>query len=825
MLLKKPGVYIRIILFSFVLLWLGSAVDVYPEENVVHYNGTLNNKVRQVYCLNKEWSYLENSMVRLDDLGASNQWQQVNLPHTWNRFDAVDNQPGYRRDAGWYRKEIFIPQQYDGRLILAFEGVNMQCVVYVNQQPAGGHTGGYVGFEIDITPFIKPGKMNTFDVRVDNSIDRNLIPSQKSDFVIYGGICRDVWLKAVADIYIRQARISTPRVDVETAESVIDLDIINTTDSSQALHLLFTLADGTDRKVWQKQYDRTIPSKASTITLELPLVEEPMLWSPDQPHLYTLKIDLQSPNGRDLLQQPFGFRWFEFQQGGPFFLNGERLLLRGTHRHEDHAGYGNALPDSLHRRDIRMIKEMGANFIRLGHYPQDPEVYRACDELGLLVWDELPWCRGGMGGEVWQENTRRLLTEQILQNYNHPSIILWSLGNEIYWLPDFSDGGDPENLNGYLTGLNELAHELDPYRLTTMRKYYDGAHITDVFSPSIWAGWYSGVYKTYKQALEDARKKYPRFMHAEYGGSSHVGRHEENPITGEGRLKENEWAEQPNMSRVLNASKIGNWNENYIVDLFDWHLMVTEQLDWFTGNAQWAFKDFATPLRPENPIPYINQKGLVDRAGNPKDAYYVFKSYWTTEPQFCYIESHTWPVRSGREGKSSEVCVYSNCEDVELILNGMSLGKKSRNISDFPATGFHWKAVFRPGENELIALGGIDDHRGAADTLLFTYMTEKPGKPDQLILGSEKTDEGYLIEAKVVDKNGRLCLDLNDRIYFDHNGVGYLYQDYGTPTRSNVIEIANGRAAIEFKCTRPGKAVIEARTQNFKGSYLKIDCD
>ncbi len=825
MLQKKSSVYAQIILFLFVFCCFILSADAYSREEVVHYSGTLDEHVRQVYCLNKEWSYLENSMIRLDELGASNQWQQVTLPHTWNRFDAVDNQPGYRRQAGWYRKEIFIPQQYDGRLILAFEGVNMQCEVYVNEQPAGGHVGGYVGFEIDITPFIKPGTMNTFDVRVDNSIDRNLIPSQKSDFVIYGGICRDVWLKAVPDIYIRQARISTPRVDVETAESVIDLDIINTTPSPQALRLLFTLFDGKGQKVWQTQFERTISPDASTTTIELPSVDKPMLWSLDHPHLYTLKIDLKSLICRDQLQQRFGFRWFEFQEGGPFFLNGERLLLRGTHRHEDHAGYGNALPDSLHRRDMRMIKEMGANFIRLGHYPQDPEVYRACDELGLLVWDELPWCRGGMGGKVWQENTRRLLKEQILQNYNHPSIILWSLGNEIYWLPDFPDGDDPEALNRYLTGLNELAHELDPYRLTTMRKYYDGAHITDVFSPSIWAGWYSGVYKTYKRALEDARKKYSRFMHAEYGGSSHVGRHEENPITGEGRLKENEWAEQPNMSGVLNASKIGNWNENYIVDLFDWHLMVTEQLDWFTGNAQWAFKDFATPLRPENPIPYINQKGLVDRAGNPKDAYYVFKSYWTTQPQFCYIESHTWPVRSGREGKPSEVCVYSNCEDVELILNGMSLGKKSRDISDFPATGFHWQAVFRSGENELIALGGVDDRRVATDTLLFTYMTEKPGKPDQLLLGLKKTDEGYLIEAKVVDKNGRLCLDLNDRIYFDHNGVGHLYQNYGTPTRSNVIEIANGRAAIEFKCTRPGKAVIEARTQNFKGSYLKIDCE
>ncbi len=142
MLQKKSSVYAQIILFLFVFCCFILSADAYSREEVVHYSGTLDEHVRQVYCLNKEWSYLENSMIRLDELGASNQWQQVTLPHTWNRFDAVDNQPGYRRQAGWYRKEIFIPQQYDGRLILAFEGVNMQCEVYVNEQPAGGHVGG-----------------------------------------------------------------------------------------------------------------------------------------------------------------------------------------------------------------------------------------------------------------------------------------------------------------------------------------------------------------------------------------------------------------------------------------------------------------------------------------------------------------------------------------------------------------------------------------------------------------------------------------------------------------------------------------------------------
>jgi len=791
----------------------------------IPYQGKINPAaLRQAFLLNEDWQYLEENFSAIDELSDPNLvWQKVNLPHTWNAFDATDNDPGYRRDASWYRKEIKIPDFAEHLIFrLYFEGVNISCDVYVNGIKAGSHVGGYVGFAIDITPFIQKGTLNRIDVRADNSINPDIIPSQKSDFFIFGGIFRDVWLQILQRTFIDRIQISTPKVNEKFAETSASLTLIHHATIAQKFNIEVTIKNPDSKIVATKLKQVELKLGMNSVSLYLPKVLNPALWSPDHPQLYEMTIRLQSNQIVDQISERFGYRWFEFQERGPFYLNGKRLLLRGTHRHEDHAGLGNALPDSLHRRDMEMIKEMGANFVRLAHYPKDPEIYRACDELGLLVCDELPWCRGGMGGENWKSNTRRLLKEQILQNYNHPSIILWSLGNELYWLPDFPGGDQIDSLKAFVSVLNELAHQLDPGRLTSLRKFYDGAEITDVFSPSIWAGWYSGVYKTYEKALTSSRKKYKRFFHAEYGGSSHVGRHTENPITGEGLIKEDEWAEQPNMINIEKISDAGDWSENYIVDLFDWHLMVSEQLDWFTGNAQWAFKDFGTPLRPENPIPYMNQKGLVDRAGKPKDAYYVFKSYWTKNPKFCYIESPSWTERTGKPGETRQVCVYSNCDQVQLIFNDEKQGLKNRDINDFPACGFHWDVLFKAGQNQLIAIGFSGGKEVTRNKLSINYSHRKHDKPEEIKLTPKKLSNGnFLIEARIVDSQGQLCLDYNKRVYFDHNGSGRLLKNYGTPTRSDVIDFANGKAAIEF-APGDGRAVIEARNQDFKGSYLVI---
>ncbi|GJQ62388.1 MAG: hypothetical protein SCALA702_14410 [Melioribacteraceae bacterium] len=772
--------------------------------------------IRSKINLNENWFYLEDN-VQFDGIAkTAAKWERIDLPHSWNKFDAVDQEPGYRRDASWYEKSLYIPElKPDKKYILEFEGANLKTFLYVNSEYVGEHIGGYVGFDFDITKFLKKGENNIL-VRVDNSVDRSVIPSQKSDFFIYGGINRDVWLNVVPLTNLDNLHITTTDVSKSTAKVTASFTIDKGYENSEAIVKVIS-PDG-------EVIEEITTSAASQNEISLPELNDPVLWSTEAPNLYTLVVSLESGGEViDEIRDRFGLRWFEFKEHGAFYLNGERLKLRGTHRHEDHAGMANAIPNELHRKDMKDIKEMGANFVRLAHYPQDPEVYKACDELGILVWDELPWCRGGVGDEEWQETAKRLFTEQITQNYNHPSIVLWSVGNEVYWLPDYEGGGDTQKLVAFTKELHELAHKLDPNRLTSIRKFYDADDIVYVFSPSIWAGWYSGVYKSYEKAVKDGIKKYNRFFHAEYGGSSHLGRHTESPITGDGILNPDEWSEAVNQVKVKSVAKIGDWSENYMVDLFDWHLVISESVDEFTGNAQWAYKDFGTPLRPENSMPYMNQKGLVDRAGNPKDAYYVFKAAWNKTDPFVYIESHTWTNRYGKPDEKREVAIYSNCEEVELFLNGKTLGKKEKDITKFPASGLNWNVDFIDGVNELIALGTFNGSV-VKDSVKLSYTTTQPGKASEIILSKERMSCGkYLVTATVVDKDGNVCPDFNDRVYFMLSGSGKLYENYGTYTKSSVIEFSSGKASIEFRAVPFEKAIIEARTQDFKGSYLVIE--
>ncbi|MEM8764363.1 MAG: glycoside hydrolase family 2 TIM barrel-domain containing protein [Bacteroidota bacterium] len=786
---------------------------------IVGCNKTSNDKaLRTKTNINDNWFYLENPTKNVELALGAKEWLPINLPHTWNSEDPTDNLAGYRRSGSWYKKTLSIDLlDTDVSHILYFEGANITTDVYVNKKHAGGHIGGYIGFEIDISNYLRNGE-NEILVRVDNGYNRDIIPSQKSDFFIYGGITRDVWLITKPEISIGHVKLTTPEVSHQNASLHIHIPIEKYRNVDN-LSLKAELRDPKGNLVLSS--DKEVLGNTNKILLSN--IKNPLLWGIDQPNLYEVEISLID-NGHlvDQVSEKIGFRWFEFKKNGPFYLNGQRLLLRGTHRHEEHAGVGAAMSNGQHRKDIEQIKEMGANFIRLAHYPQDPEVYKACDELGILVWDELPWCRGGLGEEIWQTNTKGLLREMIDQNYNHPSIIIWSLGNEMYWLPDFENGNDTSRMNAFLAELNTLAHELDPTRKTAIRKYYEGAEIVDVFSPSIWSGWYSGSYKNYEKAIDTYKPQYNHFLHAEYGGSSHVGRHSENPVTGEGIIKTEGWEEAIVQTRVSNIAKIGDWSENYIVDLFDWHLRISEQDSSFVGNAQWAFKDFGTPLRPENNIPYVNQKGLVDRNGKPKDAYYVFKSYWSKEP-FVYIESKTWTERQGPEGKSRSINVFSNCDAVTLVHNGQNLGVRTKDITKFPASGLVWDIDFREGNNELIAMAETPNGQ-VRDTLEIKYRYAKNGSARALTLSASKlSNNRLLLTATAVDAEGLRCLDYEDKVYFQCLEGGKTLKNQGTPTGSEIIAMANGQASIEIMADDTDTPItVMVLNQNFKGTYMTI---
>lgn len=769
---------------------------------------------------NDNWQYLENNAQDPAKATIQKSWQSVTLPHTWNATDTVDAAPGYRRSASWYKKTLNVDSK-NKVTKLAFEGANFETQVYANGKLVGEHVGGYIGFDIDLTQAIKSDQDNEILVRVSNRYNPNLIPSQKSDFFLFGGITRDVWLVQMPQTHIQRVHVKTPEVSAQQASTTVETLMV--ADKRMTLELSVELFDPNAKQV--TQISQTVDAKAgeNTFTLELPTVESPKLWSTDTPNLYQVKVTVKD-NGEEIHSESatIGYRWFEMKPHKGFFLNGKPLLIRGTHRHEEHAGVGAAVSNQQHRLDMQMIKDMGANFVRLGHYPQDPEIYQAANELGLLIWDELPWCRGGKGGQEWEDNTERLWRAQVNQNFNHPSIVFWSLGNEIYWEEDFPGGGATELINPYLEKLNTITKQLDPSRLTSIRKYYPGSELVDAFSPSIWAGWYGGSYSQYEEALTKAHAEYPTFLHMEYGGSSHVGRHTETPVSSTGMKGIQVSVEEAvNQAVVKSVAKDTNWNENYIVDLFDWHLNVSENFEGFAGNAQWAFKDFGTPLRPKNPLPYMNQKGLVDRSGKKKDAYYVFASYWSEQP-VCWIESDTWNERNGPE-EGRDVTVYCNTQSAELFLDGKSLGRKDKQQGVVPAGGLVWLTPFKSGDNQLTVKGFNDDDEVASDTQEVQYLVGKHGKFKRIELTkTELADGRWMIQAEAVDEEGNRVLDYSERAHFYNIGdQGKLLENYGTPTRSSVIEMASGIASIEYQSAEL-PSIIEFRTQNIKGVYINV---
>lgn len=773
---------------------------------------------------NQNWEYLQENHEAATDALSSKAWVSIHIPHTWNATDTMDSAPGYRRSASWYKKSLTSPKNNKELVTkIYFEGANYETQVYVNGQIVGEHIGGYIGFEFTISDYLKETGDNEILVRVSNRYNPNIIPSQKSDFFLYGGITRDVWIKHLPKNHIEYVAITTPEVNANSATTTIKVNI-HSDQASNEYTIVATLISPQGEHVHQTKMTTTLDKGENTIEVDLPTLRKPILWSTDTPNLYQVRVDMLSNN--EIIHsasETIGYRWFEMKPHQGFFLNGEPLLIRGTHRHEEHAGVGAAMSNQQHRLDMQMIKDMGANFVRLGHYPQDPEIYKAANELGLLIWDELPWCRGGKGGDEWEKNTEHQLRAMIKQNYNHPSIIFWSLGNEIYWEEDFPGGGATELINPYLQKLQDITKKMDPQRLTSIRKYYPGSDIVDSFSPSIWAGWYGGAYNQYEEALRKAHTTYPTFLHMEYGGSSHVGRHTETPITASGLVDAQVSVEEAvNQAIVKSVAKDTDWNESYIVDLFDWHLNVSENLEGFAGNAQWAFKDFGTPLRPENPIPYMNQKGLVDREGNFKDAYWVFASYWKKEP-FCKIESETWTHRNGPKA-GREVTVYCNTQSAELFHDGISLGKKDKQKGVVPAGGLVWQVSFKNGQNALRVIGYNNNNSVAEDQHELTYLVGKHGKYNRIALSAEKlTELRWLIKAEALDKNGNRVLDYQERVQFFNIGdQGQLVENYGTPNKSSIIEMGSGYAEIEY-ISNGKPSIIEFRTQNIKGVYLEVN--
>jgi len=728
----------------------------------------------------------------------------VAMPHCFNAYDGCDPDVSYYRGQGWYRTRLKLDNPFkSGRTLLHFLGAAQVTTVWVGETQVGYHEGGYDEFVFDITDAVaalKPdAKGVPLTVCCDNSRRMDTIPSDFSDFSLYGGLTRLVELVYVPFFSISKLQITV--TEAETKSPLIEVVSATAIGGSMEGPIPAPQLEVRDPDGNLISIDATRGFKnfelATTWAFRLPDAQH---WSPTQPRLYTCTIRLGLPEfGIQTMTERFGIRHFEFVEHGPFKLNGERLLLRGTHRHEDHAGYASALPDDLIREEMKLIKAMGANFIRLAHYQQNRLVLDLCDELGLLVWEEAPWCRGGIGGDHWKQMVREKLTNTINQHRNHPSVILWGLGNEDDWPTEYPSV-DKEAIRAFMTELRDLAHKLDPTRLTSYRRADFARDIPDVYSPSIWAGWYSGLYTEYQASLEKQVKLQPHMLHIEWGADSHAGRHSETPDKAIASVGTGHGTDERGLDYKLTGgpprvSKDGDWSETYACNLFDWHLKVQESLPWLTGAAQWVFKDFTTPLRVENPVPRMNQKGVIARDMTKKESYYVFQSYWAEEPMI-HIYGHTWPVRWGDADEPKMVKVYSNCEEVELFHQGKSLGVKRRNSQDFPAAGLRWTLPFSAGKNSLRAVG----KRGGktlSDEITFVYETRKWEAPAKFTLAEIARDGSHVtVEATLIDAAGVTCLDARTLVRFSLAGKGRLIDNQGTPWGSRAVQMANGRAQI-----------------------------
>lgn len=784
------------------------------------YHGT-NAQTEHKIRLNDNWKFLKSDLggvweavrpMKEGNPESVPSWENVTLPHCFNATDAVDPDVNYYQGPGWYTNRIKINNPYpEGRTLLHFEGSGQKTQVFVYMTKVGEHTGGYNEWTVDITDAVNDFLRNdsisgSYDgripvsIRCDNSRDLEMIPSDLSDFNLYGGIYRYVNMVYVPSFSIERVLVNAS-VDEKGMEGKysIGLKLMNKSGLKKA-HLKIEISDPDGKLVNTAEKDIESDNEGENVFSGT--IKNPELWSPAKPKLYSAKTTITSESGTQTMVEKFGFRNFEFVENGPFKLNGNRLLIWGTHRHEDHAGVAAAMTEDMIRTEMVMMKEMGVNFIRLGHYQQSRIVLNLCDSLGIMVWEEIPWCRGGLGGETYKQQARDMLTDMISQHRNHPSVIIWGLGNENDWPGDFPEF-EKDKIRAFMSELNDLSHKLDPTRMTAIRRCDFCKDIVDVYSPSIWAGWYRGIYSEYRESTEKEIKRVNHFFHAEWGGDSHARRHSENPDYIWQKIKtgggvDERLGDASLLGGAARYSKDGDWSESYICNLIDWHLKEQETMPNLTGAAYWPFKDFSTPVRPENPVPYMNQKGVVERDFTKKESYYVFQSYWTEKPM-VHIYGHSWPVRWGDAGEEKMVKVYSNCDEAELFVNGKSYGVKKRNSQDFPAAGLRWNVVYQPGENQLkvIARRGKTE---VTDEITQSYQTEKWGVPAKMTL-NKIGQEGDVatIEVKLYDEKNVMCLDARNVVTFELAGDGKLIDNQGTSSGARKVELYNGRAIIRVK--------------------------
>lgn len=709
-------------------------------------------------------------------------WEQITLPHTWNAHDTTDAIPGYWRGIGWYRKHFSLDRKCSGkRIFLEFEGVNSVSEFWLNGQKIGEHKGGYTGFEFDITDLAKlEPEFNVLAVKVDNLYHPNIPPTVKSDYNFYGGIYRYAWLRVSEPTYIADAFWTTPVVSEEKAELSIESQIMNKSSQPRNLTIIHEILSPENTLI--KSLSAAIVAGANQTKIVVQRsgqIDRPQLWSPETPHLYRIVVSLNE-NGRtiDRMEIPLGFRWFRFDPQKGLIFNGRRLQIQGTTWHQVYPGMGNALPKSRHREDMKMIREMGTNFWRTSHYPHDPATLEESDRLGLMVWEELPVNKEIGQVNEYIANVFQMAGEMIRRDRNHPSIIVWGLAGEV--------NAPLKTAKEVVGAVARKYRQLDPTRPVAMHS--PGSEEVEALVDVVGLG---------ADSEADARHlKYPRrpYMTAEYSAAT-MGR----GIYGFG-------PESEDRACVEHEKYLGELNRR----------------PWMAGGAIWHQFDYDGESY-DTVLPHIVAFGMTDVWRIPKDVYYFYQSQWSSKPLVHIVGHWTWP---GEEGKTRLVKVYSNSPEVELLLNGKSLGNKrdksEANLLHAPRV---WEVPYQPGTLKALARGSgyelTEERRtaGPADKIVLhsDVAQLRSGDPESLAY----------ITALVVDQHGTVVPGAANAITFTLYGPGELLKQtwlgHGTGWTWNAVA---GKTLIAFRATsRSGEAVISAYSPELRMGRLRIKVD
>ena len=639
-------------------------------------------------------------------------WEQVNVPHTWDADDMQKKTNSFYAGVAYYRKHYVFPESLEGkRLFLRFEGVGACAEVYVNGYLVGTHKGAYSAFVCEIGSQVRLGEENEIVVKADNAARPDVIPVNHALFGVYGGIYRPVWLIvtepcnivvndcASPGVYITQKNVSKQSADVSVR---VKLDNATLAPAALELENAIYTREGKLVKVHRQSFELT-PQGVQNYVSDFK-ISHPHLWQGrEDPYLYKVVSRLkQDGQVIDEVIQPLGLRKYEAVAGKGFFLNGKKYPMYGVTRHQDWWGMGSALTNREHDFDLEQIMEVGATTVRFAHYQQSDYIYSRCDTLGLIIWAEIPFVNR-VTGQEW-DNVHQQMRELIRQSFNHPSIYVWGIHNEVY------------HPHGYTAALTQSVHDLckleDPDRYTVAVNGYGHAEHpvngnTDIQGMNRYFGWYEKKIQDIKPWIEKMEKEYPwqRLMLTEYGADANI----------------------EHQTELLGDAL--NWGSDFYPETFqtkthEYQWGVISQHPYILASYLWNMFDFAVPQWKRGGVDARNMKGLItfDRKIR-KDAFYWYKANWSKEPVLYLTQRRN----TERERRETSVTVYSNLGTPRVFLNGRELDGVRKGYTDV-----HYifdQVTLAEGRNVLRAVI-VSDGKEYTDEIVWNYNGEHVRQAD-----------------------------------------------------------------------------------------------